>query len=364
MSRFHCLTIAEVRKETADAVSVAFEIPPELVETFRFVPGQYLTLRADIDGDSVRRPYSICSGIEDRRLRVGIKAVAGGRFSTFAQGLRAGDTLDVMPPQGHFRWLTADERSGDGPRHHLGFAAGSGITPILSILRSVLREHRQDTFTLCYGNRGQGAAMFLDELHDLKDEAMQRLRIMHVFSREQTEAEVQRGHIDGDRVRALVECGYFDPQAIDVVYACGPGAMNEKVRDALQELGVSPDKVRFERFTAAPKDARGERPPAPPPAATDADSGAQVDAIIDGLTRSLRIRPDENVIAAAERQGVDLPYSCAGGMCCTCRCKVVQGEVRMDVCYSLEKWELEAGFVLACQAHPTTERVVLDFDAR
>ncbi len=362
MSRFHSLKIAEVRRETADAVSVAFEVPPDLVETFRFQPGQYLTLRADVDGASVRRPYSICSGVTDRRLRVGIKAVAGGRFSTFAQGLRAGDTLDVMPPQGHFRWLTADERGpGSGPRHHLGFAAGSGITPILSILRSVLREYPQDTFTVCYGNRGQGAAMFLDELHDLKDEAMQRLRIMHVFSREQTDVELQRGHIDGDRVRALAECGYFDPQTIDVVYACGPGAMNEKVRDALQALGVPTTKVRFERFTAAPKD---DRAPSPPPATADAETGAQVDAVIDGLTRSLRIRPDENVIAAAERQGVDLPYSCAGGMCCTCRCKVVQGEVRMDVCYSLEKWELEAGFVLACQAHPTTERVVLDFDAR
>ncbi len=364
MSRFYSLIISEVRRETADAVSIAFEVPPDAKEAFRFEPGQYLTLRATIDGESVRRPYSICSGIDEPHLRVGIKAVSGGRFSTFAQDLQPGDTLDVMPPLGHFRWLSPQEHSlEDGPCNHLAFAAGSGITPILSILKSVLTHRPQDTFTLCYGNRGQGSVMFLEELHDLKDAAMTRLQILHVFSREKADVDLQQGHLDGDHVRAFVEHGLFDPKSIEAVYICGPGEMNGSISEALEGVGVEKERIRFERFTAAPRTA------APPPVAAtptsdgSTDTGVTVHAIIDGLERTVTMRSDETVIAAAERQGVDLPYSCAGGMCCTCRCKLVEGDVRMDVCYSLEPWELESGFVLACQAHPTTDRVVLDFDA-
>ena len=361
MSRFHALTIAEVRPETNDSVSVAFEVPAALADPFRFEPGQYLTLRADIDGESVRRPYSICSGVDDPHLRVGIKAVTNGRFSTFAQRLKAGDRIDVMPPQGHFRWLAADQRTDDRPHHHLGFASGSGITPILSIMKSVLRRYPKDTFTLCYGNRGHGSIMFLEGLHDLKDMALDRVRIMHVFSREKTDVPLQQGRIDAERIRALVTARYFDPAAVDAVYACGPDEMNEQVQAGLESVGVPAERIRYERFTAAP---RTGAPPRPATSVDSTDDVGAVQAIIDGVQRTVQLRRGENVIAAAERQGVDLPYSCLGGMCCTCRCKVVEGSVQMDVCYSLEPWELEAGFVLACQSHPTTEDVVLDFDAR
>ena len=361
MSRFYTLPLADVRKETSNAVSVAFAVPPEHKDVFRFEPGQYLTLRADIDGRSVRRPYSICSGPSEPTLRVGIKAVPGGRFSTFAQTLKAGDTLDVMPPAGNFRWLSPTERAPDErPSHHLAFAAGSGITPILSIAQGVLRERPKDTFTLLYGNRGQGSVMFAEALHELKDQALTRFRIHHLFSREQTDIDLHHGRLDGPRIRAMAECGYFDPASVDVVYACGPGPMNEAVQQTLSALGTPADRIRFERFTAA------QREGPPPSVAAEAAETArhEVHAVVDGVRRTLRMRAEENVIAAAERQGIELPYACAGGMCCTCRCKVVEGEVDMDVCYSLEKWELDAGFVLACQSHPKTEQVVLDFDAR
>ena len=276
--------------------------------------------------------------------------------------MRAGETLEVAPPLGHFRWLSpTDKNPSDGTCHHLAFAAGSGITPILSIARSVLKHRPADTFTLCYGNRGQGSIMFLEALHDLKDEALSRLRILHVFSREQTDTPLSQGRLDADRVRALAEQRFFDPASIDAAYICGPGAMAVEIPAALENLGIPSDHIRFERFTAAP---RSGPPPAIVESAQTEVPTTEVYAIIDGLKRTVQIRPEENVIAAAERQGVELPYSCAGGMCCTCRCKVIEGNVRMDVCYSLERWELEAGFVLACQAHPTTERVVLDFDAR
>ena len=362
MSQFHSLTVADVRTETSDSVSVAFDVPDPLKAAFAFEPGQYLTLRADIDGESVRRPYSICAGLDDRRLRVGIKAVPGGRFSTFAQGLKVGDRLDVMPPQGHFRWLSPAEHPVDArPVHHLAFAAGSGITPILSIVKSVLRRRPNDTVTICYGNRGHGSVMFLDELHDLKDQALGRLRIMHVFSREQTDVALQHGHLDRDRIQALAACGYIDPNAVDIVYACGPGEMNQAVSEALEALGVPKERIRYERFTSAAPNGAPRRAPS---SSTDDTEAADTHAIVDGVRRQFAVRPNENVIAAAERQGIELPYSCAGGMCCTCRCKVLEGAVNMDVCYSLEAWELEAGFVLACQAHPKTEKVVLDFDAR
>ena len=357
MSRFYSLNIVDVRRETADSVSVAFAVPADLKDTFRFEPGQYLTLRHTIDGESIRRPYSICSGRDDPHLRVGIKAVPQGRFSTFAQSLQPGDTLEVMPPQGHFQWLSSDDAE---PRHHLGFAAGSGITPILSIARSILERRPHDTFSLVYGNKGQSSVMFVEALHDLKDRALARLRIMHVFSQEAMDVPVQEGHIDGEKVHALFEHQYFHPEHVDAAYICGPGEMNTAVGAALEAAGVPADRIRFERFAAAPR--TGAPPKKAPPA--DDQAGAEVQAVIDGVHRRVLVRAEENVIAAAERQGVDLPYACAGGMCCTCRCKVTEGTVRMEVCYSLEPWELEAGFVLACQSHPTTERVVLDFDAR
>lgn len=354
MSRFHTLQVKAVLRDTPDSVAVELAVPAELEAQFAFVPGQYLTLRTTVDGEDVRRPYSICSGRTEGALRVGIKKVAGGRFSTFAnEELAAGDTLQVMPPTGHFEWLAPPT---EGVRH-LGFAAGSGITPILSIAKSVLEERPDDHFTLFYGNRTQASVMFLDALHDLKDRFMGRFRIVHLLTREATDVELLHGRLDRERVRALAEAGLFDPARTDVAYVCGPGEMIDEVERGLVELGVAKDRIRAERFTPAP----GTTPRKM--VAIPTLQGAEVEAVLDGTRRAFTVQSDEDVIHAAARQGIELPYSCAGGMCCTCRCKVLEGEVDMAVNYSLEPWELEAGFVLACQSRAKTDRVVLDFDA-
>jgi ring-1,2-phenylacetyl-CoA epoxidase subunit PaaE len=356
MSRFHELPILDVRRETADAVSVALGVPPECADAFRFEPGQYLTLRATIDGEEVRRPYSICAGVDDRVLRVGIKKVPGGRFSTYANVvLRPGMTLSVMPPLGKFRWLAPEK--GTVGRVHAGFAAGSGITPVLSIAKSVLSRAPTDRFTLFYGNRSQADIMFLEELSDLKDRYLERFRVLYLFSRETTDVDVLQGRLDGAKVSALAEAGTFSPAALDMAYVCGPGDMIDSVERGLTALGVDPGRIRAERFT----------PSAPAPRAVlqaVPRKGLAVEAVLDGVQRKFDVLADENVISAAARQNIELPYSCAGGMCCTCRCRVVEGEVDMATNYSLEPWELEAGFVLACQSRPKTERVVLDFDAQ
>ena len=365
--RFFQLTVSDVRPETADAVAISFDLPAALKPIFRFEPGQYVTVQAPIDGIEVRRPYSICSPIDGHRLSIGVKRVPEGLFSTYAQKLRAGDRLGVAPPQGNFQWLGPAEHPVDErPCHHLAIAAGSGITPILAILSSALHRRPRDTFTLFYGNHGPSTVMFLEALHDLKDRAMERLRIVHVFSREQTELDLHHGRLDAKRLRLFEERGYFSAAATDAAYVCGPGDMNEQVRAALTALGLPAARVRSERFTlgtnAAPESrarhdaARVNKEPS--------ERTTEVEAIVDGVRRTLHVTGDEDVISAAERLGVDLPFSCRGGMCCTCRCKVLEGHVRMDVCYSLEPWERDAGFVLACQARATTPRLVLDFDAR
>lgn len=361
MSRFKSLRVADVIRDTANSVILELQVPEDLKDSFRFVPGQYLTLRTTLNGEDVRRPYSICSGLDDPHLRVGIKKVEGGRFSTYAnEQLKPGQSMEVMFPAGHFKWMDDGAKS----LHHVGFAAGSGITPILSIARSVLTRRPKDRFTLFYGNRTQGSVMFLDTLHDLKDQFLGRLRIVHLFSRERTDVELLHGRLDGSKVDQLVERGMLNCADVDVAYLCGPGKMIEQLESALVKQGLPADRVRAERFTPAPGSA-----PAPVVRSRTfetirpADGGPVVEAILDGSRRSFSAASDQDVVRSAAQQGIELPYSCAGGMCCTCRCKVVEGQVDMAVNYSLEPWELEAGFVLACQARPRSERVVLDFDA-
>ncbi|MEM1025984.1 MAG: 2Fe-2S iron-sulfur cluster-binding protein [Myxococcota bacterium] len=353
MSKFEELKVVDVRRETSNAVSLSLAAPD--LEEWRFEPGQYLTLRADIDGQDVRRPYSICAGVDEGVLRVGIKKVPGGLFSTFAcEQIAVGHTLQVMPPQGKFSWSVAEAEG----VHHVGFAAGSGITPILSIAKSVLSRRPDDRFTLFYGNKMTGEVMFLEELADLKDQFMERLRVVHLFSRETTDVELLQGRLDGAKVKELAQQGYFRPESLDVAYICGPGDMIDAVEAGLVELGVPAEHIRAERFTSAPGAEKTQ-------ARRDSeDENRMVEAILDGTHRMLTVLPEEDVVSAATRQGVEVPYSCVGGMCCTCRCRVVEGEVDMAVNYSLEPWELEAGFVLACQSRPKTERVVLDFDAQ
>ncbi len=355
--RFHELKVAGIARETPEAVAVAFEIPAELKEVFAFRPGQYLTLAADIDGQEARRSYSICSAPGEATLRVGVKRVADGRFSGFVnEQLSVGDIIRVMPPEGRFTSLA-------GERHdYILIAAGSGITPMLSIAKTVLAHEPDSTVTLIYGNRSTDTIMFREELEDLKDRHMRRFSVIHLLSREAQDVALFNGRIDGARIRALAERGLIDPAAADGVFLCGPGEMIDDVSAALRALGVEDDRIRFERFTPS-----GDAPK-PRPRSAQAqkavEEGVRIEVVLDGVRRSFPMREaDATVLDAAHRAGLEIPYSCAGGMCCTCRCRVMEGEAEMAVNYSLQPWEVEAGFTLACQTRPTSERLVLDFDA-
>lgn len=352
MSRFHELTIRDLRRETPDAVSLAFDPIPGV----DFVPGQYLTLRAMVDGEDLRRSYSICSALGADEWRVAIKRVEGGRFSTWANTmLRVGDRLQVMPPEGRF--VLAPQAG--MARYYLAFAAGSGITPILSMVTSVLENETASQVTLFYGNRDSASILFAEALGDLKDRFPTRLRLIHLLSRELQDVPLLNGRLDGARVRAMAAAGLFNPDA-DVALICGPGSMIAEVSAALRELGMAEAAIRTEMFTPA----ADAKPPAPRSATVTDSNELPVDIIIDGVTRRIGFRPaDGNIIDAAARQGVELPWSCKGGMCCTCRCKRQAGEAQMELNFSLEPWEVEAGFMLSCQTMPKGKGLVLDFDA-
>lgn len=353
--RFHPLRLASVRRDTADAVVLGFDVPPALRESFAFVPGQHLTLRTGIGGAEVRRSYSICVPAGSERLEVAVKRVPGGVFSAHAQDLVPGTMLDVMPPQGRFAAPV-------GGRHdYLLIAAGSGITPVVSIAESTLAGEPESTVTLVYGNRDSASILFRDRLDDLKDRYLTRFRLIHVLSREAQDVALFHGRIDGPRLDALAAHGLIEPAAADAVYICGPLAMAETARAALTAQGVAPERVHVELFTPA-EGATGPAPRAADPAAAGT-AAAEIEVILDGARRRFPAEPGESPIAAAARAGIDLPWSCANGMCATCRCKLVEGAASMVQNYALEPWETEAGYMLACQTRPTTPRIVLDFDA-
>ncbi|MEO3385468.1 1,2-phenylacetyl-CoA epoxidase subunit PaaE [Mesorhizobium sp. CAU 1741] len=356
-SRFHELKVSAIARETPEAVAVAFDVPDELKEAFSFRPGQYLTLSAEIDGREARRSYSICSAPGEATLRVGVKRVADGRFSSFVnEKLAVGDVIRVMPPEGRFTSLV-------GERHdYVLIAAGSGITPMLSIAKTVLNHEPDSTVTLIYGNRSTDTIMFREELEDLKDRHMRRFSVIHLLSREAQDVDLFNGRIDGARIAQLAERGLIDLASADGIFLCGPGEMIDDVSARLKSLGIDDDRVRFERFTPS-----GDAPkPRPRSAAAReaAEEGVSIEIVLDGVRRSFPMGDaDANVLDAAHRAGLEIPYSCAGGMCCTCRCRVAEGDAEMAVNYSLQPWEVEAGFTLACQTRPTSKRLVLDFDA-
>lgn len=353
---FHDLTVSNIRHLTGDAVAVTFDVPENLKTAFSFTPGQYLTLRADIDGKDVRRSYSISSPFGADGLTVGIRKVEGGAFSTYAnEQLVVGDKVSVMEPAGRF---TGEKISG---ANYLLIAAGSGITPIISIAATVLEGDPTSEITVLYGNRQTESIMFREELEVLKDRFMGRFTLIHMLSREEQDVPLLNGRIDGAKVADLTNVGAIKPLAADSVFLCGPGGMIKDVNDALDKIGVPTGKVKSERFTPV----KGyEKSKAPSVTANADEKGATVEVILDGSRKRFTVSSsEESVLDAADRQGLDLPYSCKGGMCCTCRCKVVEGSAKMAVNYSLEPWELEAGFTLACQTHATSEKLVLDFDA-
>lgn len=359
MVQFHTLKIADVRRETDDAVAITFDVPDALKDDYRFTQGQHLNVKALIDGEEVRRSYSICAGTDEGTLRIGVKRIPEGVFSGFANdGLKPGAELDVMTPTGHF-YTDLDPAA---QKSYAAFVAGSGITPVLSIIKTTLALEPESDFTLVYGNRTTGSIMFREELEDLKNRYMGRLRVFHVLSREEQDAPIFNGRIDADKVRALAR-SLIPAQNLDEVFLCGPEAMINGAREALIEQGVPKDHIHFELFhTDLPADVLAKRHK-PKPRETQGDS-IKVAVVVNGARTEFDMPADseESLLDAAMAAGADVPFSCKGGVCSTCRCRVMEGKVDMDINYALEEHELEAGFVLSCQSHPLTDTVVLDFD--
>jgi len=355
MSKFHRLSVARVEPETRDAVAITFAVPDALAESFRHAAGQHLTLRADIEGQDVRRSYSICSGAGEGALRIAVKRNAGGLFSAWAnERLKAGDTLDVLPPLGHFGVALDPSHR----KHYVAFAAGSGITPLLSIIRTTLAAEPQSRFTLFYGNRASSTVMFKEELAALKDIYLTRFNLVHVLSREAQDIELLHGRIDRVKADALMK-HWLDLSQVDVVFVCGPDGMMQAVADALKGRGYPDAKVRIERFaTSVPR--QEHRPPKP----VEAGHGqCEVTVVLEGVTRTFTLeKGNENILEAGLKNGLELPYSCKSGVCSTCRAKLTAGEVDMDVNFALEDYEVARGFVLTCQSYPVTDRVAVDYD--
>jgi ring-1,2-phenylacetyl-CoA epoxidase subunit PaaE len=352
--RFHRLAVNDLRRETADAVSLSFAIPQELAGDYSFSPGQYLTLRTMLDGEEVRRSYSICSGPDDGELRIAVKKVDGGAFSNWAaEELKAGDELDVMTPTGRFGVAPAPDEA----RTYVGFAAGSGITPILSIVKGVLAREPKSRFFLFYGNRTTSAMLFREALEELKDRFIDCLSVFHVISGEEQDIPILHGRLDGEKVRVLLR-SLVPAESVDHVFICGPTGMSEEIEATCRDIGIAENRLHVERFVSEfggkPRPKTVVPPSAPPKAFAS--------LVIDGKRREVPVADGEAILDAALRAGVDLPFACKGGMCSTCRARLVEGRAEMEVNYSLEPWELKAGFVLTCQAKPTTDKVVVDYD--
>ena len=355
---FHRLKIREVRRETPEAVSIAFAVPPELAQAYRFDPGQHLTLRTMLGDVETRRSYSICTGPDDGDLRVVVKQQDGGLFSNWIHAAaKVGDAIEVMTPQGRF----GIQPDPGASRNYLAIAAGSGITPIMSILRSVLAREPASRVALLYGNRTARSIIFKRELETLKDRFLDRLSVHHVLSRERQELELFNGRIDAGKIEAVLKAA-LPADVIDHAFLCGPGDLIEKSRSALLRLGILPERIHVEHFTVD-----GMPAPAPAPIRAERRAEAETPAAIveirlNGLDHLVPLQTGETIVEAGLRQGLEMPYSCRGGMCCTCRAKLVSGEVKMDRNFSLEPWEMAAGYVLTCQSHPLTPTVAVDYD--
>jgi ring-1,2-phenylacetyl-CoA epoxidase subunit PaaE len=361
----HELFVKRVTPDAAGAAVVTLAVPPELREAYDFLPGQFLTLRTRIDGVPIRRSYSICSSraryARQRELDVGIKPVDGGVFSRWATSeLRAGDVLDVMPPEGRFTPRVALAR------HRVAFCAGSGITPVLSIIASTLEEDPHTRFTLVYGNQRVASIMFNEALQDLKDQYPARLTLIHLLSRQPQEVALFNGRLDEEKVRALLN-SLLPTDGIDEAFICGPEGMIDATEKALLAAGLRPERIHTERFFSADTvdTPRLQKPNSSQNApAALSSTGIALDVVLDGKTHHLAMADADRVLDVALDAGLDLPYSCKGGVCCTCRARVLEGRVQMDKNFTLEQWEIDKGFVLTCQARPLTPRVVISYDER
>jgi ring-1,2-phenylacetyl-CoA epoxidase subunit PaaE len=356
-AHFHTLKVKAVKKETADCVSISFTVPQQLQKEFIFEQGQNITVKKIIDGEEIRRSYSICTAPFENELKVAVKKVEGGKFSTFANNiLKAGDDMEVLPPTGKFNTKLQPQNR----KHYLAFAAGSGITPVLSVIKTTLLTEPQSEFTLVFGNKNKNSIIFKEELEALKDKFIDRFRMVHILSRERTEAVINSGRINKEKLTALNKL--INYTATDEFFLCGPEEMIFTIKDFLEEKGIDKKKIHFELFTTpgqkGKQEVRSQR----------SESGGPKSKItikLDGRSIDFDLAFNSDcILDAALQQGADLPYACKGGVCCTCKAKLLEGEVQMDVHWGLEHEEIEQGYILTCQSHPVTEKVVVDFDIK
>lgn len=370
MARFHTLEVADINRETADSISIAFRIPRKLRQDFAFKQGQYLTLKLDANGEQIRRSYSICSSpLDTKEIRIAVKRVAGGRASVLLnEKLKRGDKLEVMVPMGNFTTELSPKRE----QHYVAFAAGSGITPIFSILTTVLRIEHRSRFTLFYGNSNLDSIIFRQKLDELTAKYPDRLRVYHILSRSTEGEKLFTGRITAEKAAELLKA-YVPEVGGNEFFICGPEQMMVNVSEALEVRGVDKKRIHIELFTTEPLDEPRLRPagatgvktePAQGAAGPEAFTGvARVKIVLDGEETEIEVPTDgDSILDTAEDAGLDVPYSCKGGVCSTCRAKIQEGRVEMDQNYALSEEEVEAGYVLTCQSHPRTERVVVDYD--
>ncbi|GAB4286903.1 MAG: phenylacetate-CoA oxygenase/reductase subunit PaaK [Roseovarius sp.] len=357
MSRFHDLEVTDIRRTIRDAVVVTLRPAAGEEALFDFVPGQYLTFRRVFDGEELRRSYSICAGKDDGVLQVAIKRVAGGAFSNWANDLlKVGDTLQAMPPMGAFRVPPDPARA----RHLLAFAGGSGITPILSIIRTTLAREPRARVTLVYANKGVNTIMFREELEDLKNLHLGRFNLIHVLETDAQEIDLFTGLVTEEKCAQLFASGWVDAASADVALICGPEPMMLGIAGALRKAGLAEAQIKFELFASAQPGRLGRRPPAERGARAAAQ--ARLSVTLDGATRSVTLARDQSLLDAALAHDIDAPFACRAGVCSTCRCRVIAGEVEMRANHALEDYEVEKGYVLSCQAYALTDRVAIDYD--
>jgi ring-1,2-phenylacetyl-CoA epoxidase subunit PaaE len=357
MAHFETLSINDIRKETNDCVSIAFDVPASLKTNFKFTQGQYITVKANINGESVRRSYSICSSPLDNELRIAVKKVPGGVFSSFANDvLQKGDSLDVMYPNGKFYTpLNCNNKNS-----YIAFASGSGITPIISIIKTTLQTEADSSFTLIYGNKNRHSIIFKEQLEALKNKFIGRLSIVYILSREKTDAAIHFGRIDASKAELL--CNHIiEPLTAAGIFLCGPSEMIFSVKEQLEKRGVDSKKIHFELFGVGEKQKTVKQNSAS--ASNEVKSKITIQQ--DGIAFDFELTFDgESILEAALKHGADLPFACKGGVCCTCKAKLIEGEVDMDVNYGLEQEEIEHGYILTCQSHPRTETIIIDFDTK
>lgn len=347
---FHSLKIVEVRKETEDTVSIKFDIPEGLLSDYQYNSGQYLTLKTDINGEEIRRSYSLCSAPFENEWRVAVKQVENGKFSTYANSeLKAGMELDVMTPTGNFQ-LSPDENQS---KNYLLIAAGSGITPIISIAKTILEKEPNSYVSMFFGNKGFHSIIFREEIEGLKNEHIDRFRITHILSRESLGTPILKGRIDAEKCTNLVNA-FMPNEKIDEAFICGPEEMILGAKESLKGLGMDEKNIHFELFGTSGGTKKREVNP---------QLDANVSIILDGDTLDIELDSNgDNILDAAQKAGADLPFACKGGVCCTCKAKILEGTASMDVNYALEPDEVEAGYILTCQAHPTSDKLIVSFD--